>query len=85
MIEWLGTGEVEAKVEALGQTLVQETAVPGVWLVDYQTAEGQRQTLHLEIAPIPEILLARPEDLAEAIARLDARLQETPGTTPTTS
>ncbi len=73
---WLGTGEVQASVAAMGPTLIQETAIPGVWLVDYQNADSQRLTLHIEIAPVPGILRPQPQDLAEAIATLDARMDE---------
>jgi len=74
----LGTGEVQASVEALGPTRIQETAIPGVWLVDYLNAENQRLTLHVEIANVPQILCPQPQDLALAIDRLDARLDGTP-------
>lgn len=75
LVGLLGTGEVSASVEALGPTRIQETAVPGVWLVDYRNAEGERLALHLEIAAVPDILRTRREDLDTAIAELDARLQ----------
>ncbi len=75
----LGTGEVSATIEALGPTLVQETAIPGVWLIDYQNAEGQRLALHIEIATTPGILAAQPQDLATALAALDARLHSGQG------
>lgn len=81
LADLLGTGEVSACVEALGTTRVRETAVPGVWLVDYRNAEGERLALHLEIARIPEILRTQPEDLATALATLDdclARVQGGP-------
>lgn len=71
----LGTGEVSATIEALGPTRIQETAIPGVWLIDYHNAEGQRLALHIEVATTPAILAAQPEDLATAIATLDARLR----------
>lgn len=72
----LGRGEVEATVEALGPTHVQETAIPGVWLVDYRSSETQRLTLQIEVAPVPEILRPQPQDLTSAIATLDARLEQ---------
>ncbi|MTW19956.1 hydrogenase expression/formation protein [Allochromatium palmeri] len=72
----LGQGEVQARVEALGPTLIQETAIPGVWLVDYRSLEDQRLSYQIEIATLPEILRPRPEDLAESLAALDARLSE---------
>ena len=70
----LGSGEVEATIQALGPTRVRETAIPGVWLVDYYNEAGQRLALHLEINNVPEILRAQREDLATAVAALDARL-----------
>jgi hydrogenase-1 operon protein HyaF len=74
LLSVLGTGEVQASIEALGPTRVQETAIPGVWLVDYLNSEGNRLALHLEIATVPEILCPQPQDLDDAIAALDARL-----------
>jgi hydrogenase-1 operon protein HyaF len=70
----LGTGEVQASIDALGPTRIQETAIPGVWLVDYLNSEAHRLALHLEIATVPEILCPQPQDLDDAIAALDARL-----------
>jgi hydrogenase-1 operon protein HyaF len=72
----LGSGEVQARIEALGPTLIRETAIPGVWLVDYRSLEDQRLSYQIEIAAIPEILRPRPEDLAESLNALDARLAE---------
>ncbi|MGE5154177.1 MAG: hydrogenase expression/formation C-terminal domain-containing protein [Bdellovibrio bacteriovorus] len=70
----LGTGEVSATIDALGKTLIRETAITGVWLVDYRNSEDQRLALHVEIATVPGILKAQPEDLATAITALDNRL-----------
>ena len=75
LLERLGRGEVEAKIHALGETLIRETAIPAVWLLDFLNAEGERIALHLEIARIPGLLLTQPEDLAEAPARLDQILK----------
>ncbi|NEV62519.1 hydrogenase expression/formation protein [Thiorhodococcus minor] len=85
LTDWLGTGEVQARVDALGPTRVQETAIAGVWLVDYRNAEQQRLTLHLEVASVPEILRPQPQDLADALTQLDARLEQATGTTPLSS
>jgi hydrogenase-1 operon protein HyaF len=74
LLAFLGTGEVQASVDALGPTRVQETGVSGVWLIDYLNSEAQRLALHLEIATVPEILCPQPQDLTDAIAALDARL-----------
>lgn len=74
----LGAGEVSATIAALGPTLIQETAIPGVWLVDYRNSDDERLALHVEVATIPGILRVQPEDLASATAILDARLSGGP-------
>lgn len=74
LTQLLGTGEVRATIDALGPTLIQETAIPGVWLIDYHNEDGERLALHIEVATIPEILRTQAEDLSTAIATLDARL-----------
>ena len=68
--ETLGRGEVSATVDAFGPTLVEETAYPGVWLVEHKDAEGRRLTLHLEITRIPTILRTPDDDLADSLAAL---------------
>lgn len=75
LIGLLGRGEVEAEIEALGPTLVWETAVPGVWLIDHRNLEDQRLALHVEIAMVPEILRTQPEEVRDAVSRLDARIE----------
>lgn len=77
LTDLLGTGEVHAVVEALGPTIVQETAVPGVWLVDYRNAEDQRLALHLEVTCVPSLLRTQCTELDSALGTLAARLTET--------
>jgi len=38
----LGTGEVTARLDALGESLITETIYPGVWIVDHYNTHGQR-------------------------------------------
>ena len=66
----LGRGEVSATLDAFGPTLIQETAYPGVWLVEHQDAQQRRLTLHLEVARAPGILLTPQDDLADSLAAL---------------
>jgi hydrogenase-1 operon protein HyaF len=66
----LGTGEVSATLNALGPTLIQETALPGVWLTEHKDADGRRLTLHLEVTRIPSILVASEEDIADGLKLL---------------
>ena len=71
----LGRGEVTAALAAFGPTLVEETAIPGIWLVEHKDVEERRLTLHIEVTRIPEILVVPAEDIADGLAalrRLDA-------------
>jgi hydrogenase-1 operon protein HyaF len=79
LLQRLGRGEVEASVHALGESHIWESAIPGVWLIDHRNTEGERLALHIEIDRIPTILLAQPEDLAEAATRLESLLEGGPG------
>ena len=85
LLAQLGTGEVQARIDAMGPTRIQETALTGVWLVDYLNTQDQRLAFHLEIATVPEILCPQPQDLTAAIDRLDARLATGDGAPTLTS
>ena len=66
----LGKGEVSATLDTIGLTLVEETGLPGVWLVEHKDTEDRRLTLHLEVTRIPQILVVPAEDIAEALLQL---------------
>ncbi len=76
LLDRLGRGEVTARVEALGDTLVHETRFPGVWVVDHRNTEGVRIALQIEITRTPQILRTQPDDLRDALERLEADLEE---------
>jgi hydrogenase-1 operon protein HyaF len=78
----LGRGEVSASIDALGPTRIHETAIPGVWVVDYRNADDQRLALHLEIARVPAILCTQDQDLETALTTLDDRLEPGPSLQP---
>ena len=69
----LGEGEVSATVNAFGPTLVQETALPGVWLVEHKDTDERRLAMHLEVAQVPSILVTPIEDIVDGLAVLDAQ------------
>jgi hydrogenase-1 operon protein HyaF len=79
LLDLLGRGEVEARLEALGTTRIWESAVPAVWLVDHANADGERIALHIEISRIPGILCAQAEDIETAASLLEARLKAIEG------
>lgn len=74
--EFLGTGEVTASIEASGKTEVRETGYSGVWWIRYLGSEGNVITEQLEIASIPLIVTAHPDDMRSGAARLRQRTRE---------
>jgi hydrogenase-1 operon protein HyaF len=72
---FLGKGQVTARLDALGKTLVQETAVPGVWWVTHHNENDEIISQVVEIAPIPELLLANAVDIRDGLRRLRPRLE----------
>ena len=82
LLSQLGTGEIRIELNALGRSLITETAYSGVWLVDHRNADDQRIALQVEITPVPAILMAQNEDLQDAARRLESSLN--PSYTETT-
>jgi len=76
LVAALGVGEVQATVNAIGETRIRETAYAGVWLVEHLSTEEARLALHVEVASVPFLLKTPTEDMAEACRRLDVTLSD---------
>ena len=74
--EVLGTGEVEATLSIMGESVVRETGIPGVWRVDHFDEKGDYQSRFIEITFLPDILKTQPEDAERGLDDLKARLEE---------
>jgi len=72
----LGEGEVDADIQAMGTTRVRETEVPGVWWVTHANADGQTVAEFIEVALVPEILKAHPEDVRAGRNILQERIAD---------
>ncbi len=68
--ETLGTGEVRMELEALGNSRIEETGVPGVWWVRHSSEDGILLTESLEVCHVPEIVPAGTTDIAIGLQRL---------------
>ena len=66
----LGTGELEAKLDALGTSRIRETAYPGVWWLEHRNAFDEVVGRYLEITRTPEILSSQDADIIAGRARL---------------
>ncbi|MES9969934.1 MAG: hydrogenase expression/formation protein [Candidatus Thiodiazotropha sp.] len=74
LLSILGCGEVSIELQSLGKSRICETYYPGVWLVDHYNASGERIALSIEINRVPEIVRSQPEDISDAISRLQQQL-----------
>jgi HupH hydrogenase expression protein, C-terminal conserved region len=73
--EVLGTGEVRATLDALGESHVQETAISGVWRIDHFDQRGEALSRFVEITFVPEILKTQRADAESGLTLLAARLE----------
>jgi hydrogenase-1 operon protein HyaF len=69
----LGTGELTAELDALGKSLVRETAYPGVWWLEHRNTEGEVVGRYIEVTRSPEILMSQDADIAAGRAKLRDR------------
>ena len=73
----LGEGEVSVVLNALGRSEIIETQYPGVWLTSHYNAEDAMLGKYIEIALVPEILLAQLSDIKSGLERLREKLNST--------
>lgn len=71
----LGTGELAAKLDALGASRIRETAYPGVWWLEHRNAHDEVVGRFLEITRTPEILSSQDADIIAGRARLEDQFE----------
>jgi hydrogenase-1 operon protein HyaF len=76
ILSTLGTGEVQAKLDALGLSEVIETKYAGVWVVTHYNDENHIISRFIEVATIPNILCSQTEDIMAAYSSLSLDLDE---------
>ena len=74
LLDLLGTGEITVELNSLGSSIIRESAYSGVWIIDHRNADDQRIALHIDIAQVPMIIRSQPEDVADALHRLEDQL-----------
>ena len=66
----LGEGEVSASLNVSGASEIRETRYAGVWWVRHFGADDALAAERIEIARVPEILMAQAADVTHACSRL---------------
>ena len=51
------------ELDALGKSLIRETAYPGVWWLEHRNTEGEIVGRYIEITRSPEILMSQDADI----------------------
>lgn len=62
--EKLGAGEIAVTLQATGESTLNETACPGVWWVTHHNEQGVVTSQFIEVAFVPELVKAHPQDVA---------------------
>lgn len=76
ILRTLGTGEVHAKLNALGPSEITETRYAGIWIISHYNDEEDIIGRFIEVTMIPEILCSQREDMIAAHEALDTTLEE---------
>jgi hydrogenase-1 operon protein HyaF len=67
-LDWLrdklGAGEIAVTLQASGESTLNETACPGVWWVTHHNEQGVVTSQFIEVAFVPELVKAHPQDVA---------------------
>jgi hydrogenase-1 operon protein HyaF len=72
--ERLGKGEVSISLAAGGASSLTETGLAGVWWVEHRDEQDEMCGEFIEVAAVPALVAAHPEDMASALARLRSSL-----------
>jgi len=62
--EKLGEGEIAVTLQATGESTLNETACHGVWWVTHHNEQGVVTSQFIEVAFVPELVKAHPQDVA---------------------
>lgn len=76
LLEQLGRGEVQAQITGLGRSELVETHYPGVWLLSHYGDDEQIIGRQIEITDCPWLLKSQPEDVTQALQRLQQQLTQ---------
>ncbi|MCP5090148.1 MAG: hydrogenase expression/formation protein [Gammaproteobacteria bacterium] len=71
----LGTGELSARLDALGCSRIRETTYPGVWWIEHHNVHDEVVGRYLEVTRLPEILSSQDADIMAGRARLGEQFE----------
>jgi hydrogenase-1 operon protein HyaF len=69
--EKLGAGEIAVTLHASGESTLNETTYPGIWWVTHRNEQGAVTSQFIEVAFVPELVKAHPQDVAIGLETLE--------------
>ena len=79
-LDWLrdklGEGEIAVTLQASGESTLNETACPGVWWVTHHNEKGAVTSQFIEVAFVPELVKAHPQDVEIGREHLELLLSD---------
>jgi hydrogenase-1 operon protein HyaF len=79
-LDWLhdklGNGEIAITLQASGESTLNETACPGVWWVTHHNEQGAVTSQFIEVAFVPELVKAHPQDVANGLETLEFMISD---------
>lgn len=79
-LDWLkhtlGAGEIAITLQASGESTLNETACPGVWWVTHRNEKGTVTSQFIEVAFVPELAKAHPQDVEIGREHLEVLLSD---------
>ena len=76
LLNFLGKGEISAQMHALGESEINETSFPGVWLITHYNTNKEIMGIFIEITRMPAILETQTADIEDALTLLQDKLEE---------
>ena len=82
-LDWLhdklGSGEIAVTLQANGESTLNETACPGIWWVTHRNEQGAVTSQFVEVAFVPELVKAHPQDVAIGLETLEFMISDRQG------
>ena len=79
-LDWLrkklGAGEISVTLQANGESTLNETGCPGVWWVTHHNEQGAVTSQFIEVAFVPELVKAHPQDVAIGQEQLELMISD---------
>ena len=74
--ERLGEGEISVTLQANGESTLNETACSGIWWVTHHNEQGAVTSQFIEVAFVPELVKAHPQDVQIGQEYLDLLISD---------